>query len=51
MQLREFLKYCEDHNVSEFAQICFENLDYGGFVYADAVDYDPESQTINLKIN
>lgn len=50
MQLREFLEYCDEHNVPDWANIGFENLDYGGYVYADTIKYDEDNECLNLSL-
>lgn len=50
MQLKELIKYCEEHNVPDQANICFKNLDNGGYVYADRIQYNEEFGTIDLSI-
>lgn len=51
MQIREFLEYCNEHNVPDWANIGFENLDYCGYVYADKLEYDEDNECLNLSIN
>ena len=51
MTLRDLLDYIKDNNVPEWAVVCFENLDFGGYVNATSVKFDEKDCSLTLRLD